>query len=439
MPSQPGRTLPIAPERLSPPSLAWKDELFLDGLGDQTRRGMEGAIRRGYSAGGRAYGYRSEPVVENGRVIGVRRVIDPDEAAVVIRIFEWYRDGLSPQAIAHRLNDERVAPPRPSRGRRVMGWTWSTILGTPKRALGILNNPPYDWRLVWNRSRKVRDPDTERRVMRVRPESQWIEIRKPELRIVPPDLWRAVQERRTQRRSPLLGNTRGRYVSSLLSSLLVCDPCGSHYVLARPTYYGCTAHHDRGNAICVNGRLVRRDVIEDRVAQLVLDQVFAADVVEYVTEHVNLAIRRLWAPEAGLRRQREQELAQARRELENAWRRFARDWRHPPPGRFSKIASVGLRNWRPRSPCRKLCLSWTYFPSAWKPTLRIFGGRSTRTPPLRGNSCHRCWSRFGCGRLGVLSWENFGATSPSFCRRTERLPIMVPGGGFCLRDRHVYQ
>lgn len=232
-----------------------KDELFLADLRDKTRRGMEGAIRRGRSAGGRAYGYRSEPVTEDGQVVGPRRVIDSDEAAVVVRIFELYRDGRSPQAIAHLLNEEHVTPPRPVRGRRLMGWTWSTILDSPRRALGILNNPLYDGRLVWNRSRKVLDPNTGRRVMRPRPKSEWLSVDVPDLRIVPADLWRAAQDRRTRRRSPLRGNTRGRYTSALLSGLLVCDPCGSHYVLAKPTYYGCTAHHDRGPAICTNGRL----------------------------------------------------------------------------------------------------------------------------------------------------------------------------------------
>ncbi len=292
-------------------------ELFLENLRDKTRRGMESTIHRGRSAGGRAYGYRSEPVVENGRVTGARRVIDPAEAAVVVRIFEMYRGGMSPQAIAHQLNDDRVPPPRPFQGRRVMGWTWSTILGTPKRALGILHNPLYDGRLVWNRSQKVLDPDTGKRVMRRRPESDWVQVEAPELRIVPGDLWRAVQDRRAHRLSPLLGNTRGRYTSALLSGLLVCDPCGSHYVLSKPRYYGCTAHHDRGNAICSNGRLARRDVIEDRVIQLMFEQVFAADTVEYVTAQVKDAIQHQWAPQADRRRQRERDLAQARRELEN--------------------------------------------------------------------------------------------------------------------------
>src|SRR5207245_9304232 len=40
------------------------NELFLDALRDKTRRGLEGAARRGMSVGGRAYGYNSEPVVD---------------------------------------------------------------------------------------------------------------------------------------------------------------------------------------------------------------------------------------------------------------------------------------------------------------------------------------------------------------------------------------
>lgn len=250
-------------------------------------------------------------------MVGARRVIDPDEAAVVVRIFELYRGGMSPEAIAHRLNDERVPPPRPSRGRRVMGWTWSTIAGTPRRALGILNNPLYDGRLVWNRSKKVLHPETGRRVMRPRPESEWLSVDLPDLRIVPPALWRAVQDRRVHRRSPLLGNTRGRYSSALLSGLLVCGSCSSHYVLRKPRYYGCTAHLDRGPTICANGRLVRLELVEERVVQLVMDQVFVDDMVEYVTRHVNEEIRRLSAPRANVRRQRERDLAQARRELGN--------------------------------------------------------------------------------------------------------------------------
>lgn len=42
------------------------DEAFLDGLREKTRRGMLGQVRRGFSAGGHPYGYRSESTPGGG-------------------------------------------------------------------------------------------------------------------------------------------------------------------------------------------------------------------------------------------------------------------------------------------------------------------------------------------------------------------------------------
>jgi DNA invertase Pin-like site-specific DNA recombinase len=146
-----------------------KDEVFIEDLRKKTRRGMMGQIRRGMNAGGRSYGYRSEPISESGQVVGYRRVIDQDQAKVVRRIFKMYSQGKSPRTIAHTLNAERVPSPRPRKGQRSLGWTPLTISGSAKRTLGILHNPLYVGRILWNRSQKVRDPDTGKRTMRPRP------------------------------------------------------------------------------------------------------------------------------------------------------------------------------------------------------------------------------------------------------------------------------
>lgn len=161
---------------------AWKDEACLDDLRDKTRRYMEGRILLGLSAGGRAFGYRSIPIHDPARadpygqpvVVGYRRVIDEAEAAVVRRIFEMHASGLSAKAIARRLNAEGVPPPRPRRGRRAQGWTWTTISGSRDKGIGILNNELYTARLYWNKSLKDRDPDTGKRVMRMRPRDEWV-------------------------------------------------------------------------------------------------------------------------------------------------------------------------------------------------------------------------------------------------------------------------
>jgi site-specific DNA recombinase len=41
-----------------------KDEMYLDDLRAKTHRGLAGQARRGFSAGGRSYGYRTEPVTD---------------------------------------------------------------------------------------------------------------------------------------------------------------------------------------------------------------------------------------------------------------------------------------------------------------------------------------------------------------------------------------
>jgi site-specific DNA recombinase len=109
--------------------------------------------------------------------------------AVVRRIFADYLAGISPRAIAAALNHEGVKSPR--------GDTWcqSGINGDRRRGIGILANPIYCGRQIWNRSRWIKHPDTGRRLRQERPESEWIVQRGSELAIVDVATWRAVQAR----------------------------------------------------------------------------------------------------------------------------------------------------------------------------------------------------------------------------------------------------
>ena len=80
------------------------------------------------------------------------------EAAIVERIFREFVAGIAPKAIARRLNQERIAGPFGG------SWSPSTIHGNSKRGTGILNNEPYVGRLIWNRLRYVKNPDTGERI-----------------------------------------------------------------------------------------------------------------------------------------------------------------------------------------------------------------------------------------------------------------------------------
>jgi len=71
----------------------------------------------------------------------------------------------------------------------------STIHGNRLRGTGILNNELYIGRLVWNRLRYVKDPETGKRVSRLNPDSGWIVQSVPGLRIVDQELWERVKTR----------------------------------------------------------------------------------------------------------------------------------------------------------------------------------------------------------------------------------------------------
>jgi hypothetical protein len=102
----------------------------------------------------------------------VKLEIEPDQAAIVRRIFSDYAAGDSIKTIAKRLNAERIPPPSPYRGQRHPSWAPSAISV-------MLRNDRYRGVVVWNRTRKVRDPKTGRRVQRERPKSEWVVLKAP--------------------------------------------------------------------------------------------------------------------------------------------------------------------------------------------------------------------------------------------------------------------
>lgn len=166
------------------------NELYLDDLREKTHRGLMGQVLKGYSSGGRAYGYRRVPIEDPSRqdeygrpvITAVRWVLDEEEGNWVRWIFERYAAGSSAREIAAELNQLGVASPR--------GGTWcaSAIHGDPNDGTGILCNPRYAGRVIWNRFRWERHPETKRRIRRLRPRTEWIEIEMPELQIVPSTL-----------------------------------------------------------------------------------------------------------------------------------------------------------------------------------------------------------------------------------------------------------
>lgn len=224
-------------------------ELYLDDLRKKTHRGLTGRALKGASAGGLPYGYR---VTTRGQ-----REIDEAKAEIVRRIYRDFAAGQAPRAIAAALNAEGVPSGRDST------WVGTAIYGDTRRGIGILANPIYVGRQIWNRSRWVKHPDTGRRQRVERPESEWIITEHPDLRIIDADLWRATRDRieiMHRRTAVQRGRNRrsggGRYPRHMLSGILRCGECGGPFVIVDAYRYGCAAHKDRGHAVCSNATAI---------------------------------------------------------------------------------------------------------------------------------------------------------------------------------------
>lgn len=81
--------------------------------------------------------------------VGTRRVIEPEQRAVILQIFELYASGLGLKAIAKRLTAERAVeplPPRRTDGLTPPGWAPSTVRTILCRDLyrGVVV-----WKLPW--------------------------------------------------------------------------------------------------------------------------------------------------------------------------------------------------------------------------------------------------------------------------------------------------
>jgi site-specific DNA recombinase len=167
--------------------------------------------------------------LSGGAITTGEREIEPAEAAIVERIFRDFVAGVAPKAIAKRLNRDGIAGPFGG------SWSPSTIHGNPKRGTGILNNELYVGRLVWNRLRYVKNPDTGKRISRLNPRADWIAKDTPSLRIVNDELWAAAKARQcaTHRTITHGGNIGfARRPQYLFSGLSKCGVCGAGFIMA---------------------------------------------------------------------------------------------------------------------------------------------------------------------------------------------------------------
>lgn len=279
------------------------DSLYLKELSKKVKRGLAGQLDRGFATGSATYGYRTVAVVDpTGKrdahgypvLLGKRVEIEADEARVIVQIFEWYAAGRGTGGIVERLNRAGVAGPRRNRWKH----------GAVKRILG---NEKYTGQRIWGQVRFERQPGTQRRVVRAVPREKWHVQERPDLRIVPPELWDRVQKRRASIRAVLTASgtrtlMRGRnatlHSKYLFSGFMRCATCGSKITVIHggsrgsEPRYGCYQSWRNGVSSCANRLTVRATLTDDALLAGLRAEILKPATVKYVADALALEVSR---------------------------------------------------------------------------------------------------------------------------------------------------
>ena len=259
------------------------DSSYVRELAKKTHRGCESAVLRGLHVGGSCFGYMAVPEGDGG---SKRLAIDEAEATVVRRIFEMSAAGYSLKGIAKKLNEERAG----GRG----NWCPTGIRSTLKQEL-------YKGEVVWNRSKFEKVPESNKRRRKMRAESEWIRMERPELAIVSRELWDRVQARLDFfGQKPAEGRRRGLFSRALtspylFSGLLKCGECGANLVIGTGggthvhKKYVCANYFNRGT--CDNDLYIRRDVLEERLLGRLQSELLRPKVIDYAVAEFGRQLR----------------------------------------------------------------------------------------------------------------------------------------------------
>ncbi|MGH2359404.1 MAG: recombinase family protein, partial [bacterium] len=231
--------------------------------------------------GNNVYGYTNVnvfgPPGPDGKAkrLHVVRKVNEKEAAIIRRIFELSASGLGLTRIAKTLNAEGVQPPQ----RKRSGWCGAAIRE-------MLYRPLYRGEIIWGKTQAIQRGGTTK--SRKRPESEWLRLEAPELRIIDKDLWGKVHQRLEGVRGAYLRGTNGRLWGHpggadldspyLLSGLAQCSVCGGALVGRKTTrgryvslYYVCVRHHKRGPEVCSNDLVLKQDALDSALLHALND------------------------------------------------------------------------------------------------------------------------------------------------------------------------
>ncbi len=267
------------------------NEMFLDDLKARIVRGLKGQVMRGYSAGGRIYGFSTESLYDPdgtkdrfGRVkrIGCRISVDQEQAQVIKRIFSMKESGLGYKTIAKSINSEGIPSPHAHNDRYSGLWN-------PISVRGILTNKKYIGIWDYNKTHWVKKRIQGKRKSIPNRPSEWITYRSEDLRIISDEQFIAVNsaiQKENRKSRP------GRKVY-LLSGLLKCADCGGSLVVQRSGEhfsYSCNTARSKGPSACRLKFRIHKPEIENALLSAIIDKLVDLGALDKILLEANRII-----------------------------------------------------------------------------------------------------------------------------------------------------
>jgi site-specific DNA recombinase len=268
----------------------------------RTREQKHAKAARGAIADGRVLGYKNI-----GEAKARQRVVDPDQAAIVVRIFEMAAAGRGRLKIASTLNEAGVINP-----------TGQSRNGEPESAKrfwaatgirAVLHRRLYLGEIVYGQTKNARRGGKRIKVQGEHP----VTIEKPELRIVSDELWASAHRVMAKRRATYVrlnsGQLRGKPETGgesryLLGGFVKCAVCGGVMTSVKKTgkrgrpvmWYSCRTRLQRGPAACGQDHGVRMVELHEAIVAG-LESVLVPEKLDGVLR----GLAREWASEGDAR------------------------------------------------------------------------------------------------------------------------------------------
>lgn len=241
------------------------------GTSESVRRTFDKKREKGLHIGSfAAYGYQKDPENKNALII------DEEAAENIKRIFAWFLDGMSKNAIVRKLNDSGILCPSAYKKSKGMKYKNPNVAGDSPlwcamSISNLLKNRIYVGDMVQGR---YRVKSYKIHVQETVPEDEWFIVENTHEPIISREDFAKVQEllKKDTRTAP---NQKTLY---LFSGFLRCTDCGKAMTRSKVrgnVYYYCRTYKDQSKTACTK-HMIKHKHLEQAVLYAIKQQIYIA-------------------------------------------------------------------------------------------------------------------------------------------------------------------